>query len=263
MSSNPVPLTSPRPIAPPFRPATEQIALVSLVSTGVARRSRLSPDDALDFTQAVHLKFLENDYDALRRFDGRSSLRTYLTVIVGRLMVDWQRALRGRWRASAQASRIGCHAVALEELVCRDGHPVDQAVEILTAVPGAPSRTELLSTAARLDVRGPRRATAVPLTAATLSRPFVDPVASAEQERRATRLHRAVARAIERLPSGDRDLLDLRYKQGRRMSAIAAAAGKDVKRLYRRCERVLRSVRAAVLSEIGERDMAATCGDRT
>jgi hypothetical protein len=47
------------------------------------------------------------------------------------------------------------------------------------------------------------------------------------------------------------------------MSAIAAAAGKDVKRLYRRCERVLRSVRVAVLSEIGERDMAATSGERT
>src|SRR5688572_6935429 len=66
--------------------SAEQIALIAQVSNEVARHVRLSPDDALDFGQIVQLKMIERDYAPLRRFEERSSLKTYLTVVIRRLL---------------------------------------------------------------------------------------------------------------------------------------------------------------------------------
>ena len=54
----------------------------------VARRHRLPDHEADDLRSAVHLKFIENDYEVLRRFEGRSTLATYLTSIVTRQLLD-------------------------------------------------------------------------------------------------------------------------------------------------------------------------------
>ena len=51
----------------------------------VCHRQRLDPTQAEDFESEVMLRLVEDDYDVLRRFQARSSLRTYLTVVVQRL----------------------------------------------------------------------------------------------------------------------------------------------------------------------------------
>lgn len=55
--------------------------------TAAARSVRLQPDDIDDLCSDVFLALLADDYRALRRFRGQSSLATYLTVVSRRVIV--------------------------------------------------------------------------------------------------------------------------------------------------------------------------------
>lgn len=235
----------PCPDRGPFEPQPDQIAVITQVASAIARRGRLSPDDALDFCQHVHVKFVETGYEALRRFDGRSTLRTYLAVVIGRLLLDWRRRESGRWRASAEAERLGPQAVALERLIARDGYSSSEAVELVSADAGAPSPAELWRMVAVLPRRPSRRRVDTPLEDVAVV-PFADAVAALEEDEAKKRIWRAVLAAIRQLPPADRRLLDLRFRKGHRMPAIGAMLGEPPKQLYGRCSKVLRKLRDAV-----------------
>ena len=67
----------------------------------------------------------ERGYDIIDRFEGRSSLRTYLTVVISRMLLDWRNSKYGKWRPSKAALSLGEHAVDLERLMSRDGYTAD------------------------------------------------------------------------------------------------------------------------------------------
>ena len=71
------------------------------------------------------LKLIDDDYQILRGFRERSSLRTYLSTVVERLFLDYRIRQWGKWRPSAQARRAGALAVRLEALLHRDGVPFE------------------------------------------------------------------------------------------------------------------------------------------
>jgi DNA-directed RNA polymerase specialized sigma24 family protein len=56
-----------------------ELALIERVIAWVCARRCLRAADAEDFASTVKLRIIENDYEILGRFEGRSSLRTYLT----------------------------------------------------------------------------------------------------------------------------------------------------------------------------------------
>src|SRR5262245_56729873 len=56
-----------------------------------ARSNHLAAQDAEDFASCVKVKLLENDYAVLRKFQGRSSLRTFLSVVIQRELIEFQR----------------------------------------------------------------------------------------------------------------------------------------------------------------------------
>jgi DNA-directed RNA polymerase specialized sigma24 family protein len=91
----------------PYVPSHEELALLDQVLQRVARARRLSPPDAQDFAQTVHVRLIERQYDVFTRFAGRSSLRTYLVIMITRLLVDWRNSMRGKWRPGAVAVRLG------------------------------------------------------------------------------------------------------------------------------------------------------------
>src|SRR5436305_14183551 len=90
------------------------LAMLTRVIRDVARARRLSPDDAAEFEQVVHVKLLERKYDVFSRFRGESSLRTYLTAVITRLFLDWRNSMYGQWRSSSAARRSGPSAGAPE-----------------------------------------------------------------------------------------------------------------------------------------------------
>ncbi len=250
-------------------------SLLSRVIRGVARAHRLGPDDAEDFGQTVHLRLLERGYDVFRSFEGRSSLSTYLHVVVTRLLLDWRNATRGKWRPSATAVRLGGDAVALDRLVNRDGLTHAEAIATLAAQkPASEPDTEraLAAVAEALPTRA--RRTFVPETVAEresrLWVDFDDPVAAAEARRQVRDVRTRLRQACAALPPGDRQLIGLRYGRQLTVQAIGQRLGTDRKPLYRRLERSLSQLRRSMTgaSEIqartpvpGRRSIA-TSGER-
>jgi RNA polymerase sigma factor (sigma-70 family) len=223
-------------------PPAEELALLSQVIRDVARSHRLSDDEAQDFSQTVHLRLLQRDYDIFQQFKGRSSLRTYITVVVTRLLLDWRNAMWGKWRASAAASRLGDAAVALERLVYRDGLTKDEAIEILKAKRGAPPVDQLRALADQLPPRV--RPVMVPEEELrdVVGPGFDDPIAAEEQRSEERRKRLAVRSALRELSADDRRLVRMRYHEGRTVKAVAHTLGTETKTLYRRLERVRRQI---------------------
>src|SRR5438067_6487981 len=97
------------------------LPVIDDVTALVCRRHRLSGAEAEDFASEVRLHFIARDSDVLRRFEGRSTLRTFLSVVIHRLFLDYRNRLWGKWRPSAEARRLGPTAILAERLVSRDG----------------------------------------------------------------------------------------------------------------------------------------------
>jgi len=213
------------------------------VTRTVARNNRLSAEDAEDFAQTVQVKLLERQYDAFSSYEGRCSLSTYLTVVVTRLLLDWN-ATRGKWRPSALATRLGPDAVLLERLMSRDG--LTRAEAIATVSSRRPSGTEaqVAALADQLAPR-PRRVFIRDVPDDTLGRlEFHDPIAAAEVRAERRRIRGALRMACSTLAAEDRRLIALRF--GRRsltVRAIGDEMGTDPKPLYRRLDRTLKVLR--------------------
>ena len=124
----------------------------------IARRNRLNRHEEEEFAGEARLALVDNDYRILSRFQGQSSLRTYLTTVIQRLFLDHRQKMWGKWRPSAEAQRRGPVACRLELLVYRDGMSCEEAVETLRLNHGATeTRDELLEIARTLPVRASRR----------------------------------------------------------------------------------------------------------
>lgn len=135
-----------------------QLASIERVISFVSSRHHMPGGEADDFASHVKLKLIEDDYAILRKFQRRSSLRTYLTVVIQRLFLDYRISAWGKWRPSAEALRGGEIAVLLERLMTRDGYGFEEACERLETnhqltVP----RASLEAIAGRLPGRARRR----------------------------------------------------------------------------------------------------------
>jgi RNA polymerase sigma factor (sigma-70 family) len=229
---------------PPF-PTPEQMVTLTQVIRHVARASRLPRQDEEDFSQTVHVKLLEREYDIFRRFCGRSSLRTYLTVVVRRLLLDWRNAVQGKWRPSAAAMRLGAIAVALEQLVYRDHHQVEEAIAVLQSRGCDESAMELRALFDKLPLRH-RRQTVSDDQLPDLHAAFEDPIDAAERERSERRSAALLGRLLRELPSEDRWLLRVRFCDEESLHALARKLSIEPRILYRRVDRALRRLRRSV-----------------
>jgi len=203
----------------------------------VAARHHLRPADAADFKSQVTMQLVENDCAILRKFEGRSSLRTYLSVVVQRLFLDYSVAKWGKWRPSAEAKRAGEVGIMLERLLVRDGYTVDEAYEVLVTNHRMKiDRREVERIAGRLPARAKRQFESdVALVDRADDAPGAD--ALTEHNDRTASAQRVTAvwkRLSAALDPQDRLILALLYVDGRTVAQIASALNLDQKPLYRR-----------------------------
>jgi RNA polymerase sigma factor for flagellar operon FliA len=228
------------------RLVVDNLPLVDSVVRLVGRRHRLSADEADELAGAIRLKLVENDYEVLRKFEGRSHLRTYLITVVERHFLDERNARWGKWRPSAQARRLGPIATLLDQLLTRDRLPFDEAAHAILARHGdAVTRDALHAMMLQLPQRSARQ--------------FVEPVelehiaAAAPDEsavvdgldrlRSGDRVERALARVLAKLNDEDRLILKLRFCDNVRIAAIAQMLGLPPKPFYRRVEELMAALR--------------------
>ncbi len=226
------------------------LPVVDEVVRFVCRRGRCRPDETEEFAAWVRLRLVEDDYGILRQYAGRSSLKSYLAVVVQRLFIDARRQHLGVWRPSAEARRLGPLAVRLDTLLHRDQMALDQAIDQLRSNEGAGvSETELRALAARLPPRQRRRfegEEALASLAVPAERAVEQPAFAAHRARRAVAIRGLLRAACEELPQTDALLLRLRYEEALPVARVAELLGLAAKPLYRRMERVLTSLRAAL-----------------
>lgn len=81
----------------------DNLELIDRLTRSVCRRCGVAVGEVDDALSAVTLALVEKDYAILRRYEGRSSIATYLTVVIQRLLSDEHRKKHGRWRPSPLA----------------------------------------------------------------------------------------------------------------------------------------------------------------
>lgn len=227
---------------------TTHLPVIQRVITAVVRRHRLSSSDAEEFRSTVFLRLIECDYRILRAFQHRSSMRTFLNVVIERLYLDFRNHLWGKWRPSARARRHGPVALMLERLTERDGFTFAEAVEILRMQHGVTLPLAALSgLAADLRVRPRHGGDENMAMDMPDNRPLPDELmARSESAHRAIAARRALARAIKELEPGDRRLIELRFVEGLTVADIARELALDQKKLYRRLAQLLAALRRSL-----------------
>lgn len=225
----------------------EQLGTIRAVIAYVARRHRLTSQEAEEFASHVYLKLIEDSYLVFRKFQGRSSLRTYLTVIIQRLFLDCRIAQWGKWRPSSFAKRHGETALLLERLTTYRGLSFQDACETLETEHGVTiGRRALEAIYVQLPSR-PRRLFVGEDALDDTPAEGGDPTSGLAAEERATvasRVSQMLAGELARLSPGDRELLRARFREGLSVADIARSTGQDSKVLYRRLTRLLHELRA-------------------
>lgn len=222
------------------------------MTSKVCRRQRLSAAETDDFRSDVRLHFIERNYEVLRRFEGRSSLTTYITVVIQRLFLDRRNRLWGKWRPSAEARRLGPTAILLERLVTRDGWSSDQALETLRVNHGVVVDDALRTLCEKFGKRTPSRQLVTEDHATETADATPSPednVLRAEQDFLAKRVQTALERSCQTLTAEERLILKMRFEDRVPVADIARALHSDQKRLYRTIPRLLETVGAALTQE--------------
>jgi RNA polymerase sigma factor for flagellar operon FliA len=229
------------------------LPLIDSIITQVCRRHHLSAGEVEEVSSEIKLRLIERNYEVLRRFQGRSSLRTYLIVVVHRLFLDHRIKLWGKWRPSASAKRLGPVAILLERLVTRDGWSFEQAVEVLRTNHGVDASREALSKLHdQLPSHAPGRHFVSEDAGRDLASSAPSPEANlirAEQDFVGNRVHQALERALRTLTSEERLIVRMRFENAFPVSEIALALHLDQKRLYRTINAVLARLRTRLIAE--------------
>lgn len=223
------------------------LGLVNEVVRFVARRQQLNTEQEAELESFVRLRLVEDDFRVLRQFEGRSSLRTYLTIVVQRLWLDYRNHALGRWRASAAASRLGPAARLLEELVYRDGFSFDEASQVVAGRGLQVDRAELLELWRAMPLRHPHRLPKGSVEEAQeVPDPAPDPETRALRSETAARLERVLVAALRELPPTDLLLVHLHFSEGVSLLALSRLWCEPYKALARRLEALLRDLRRRV-----------------
>lgn len=241
-------MTAPSPSVRPEadHPLLTHLEVVDGLVATISSRHGLDHSSTEEFRSWVRERMLDDNGAIIRKFSGRSSIRTYLTVVIAHLFADYRNQHWGRWRPSAAALRLGPLAVRLERLVFRDGHPAHEAITLLTTSDATASRDKLQALMRQLPARVPVRE--VPLDDAVHHEATAGPAHFWETERERERQHvtHVLQAVTQRLPEQERVILRMRYWEEATIAEIARALGLDQKRLYRQLDRIHSQLREAL-----------------
>jgi RNA polymerase sigma factor for flagellar operon FliA len=212
------------------------------------RRHHFSHVEQQDFASYVNIELLKDDCVTLRKFQNRSSWWTFLAAVIEKLALDFLIEKWGRWRPSAAAEKLGPIAVILDRLVHRDGHTLEEAMEIVLAHHAAGlSYAELHAMWRQIPPRPRAMDVGEDAAAAVSSTDSSDVrVEDAALQREIDRVGRVLREAFGVLPTQDRVMIALRYDHGLSMAEIAKLMNSSVPTLHRRLDRSLKALRATL-----------------
>ena len=239
----------------------DHLDLIQQIVRTTGRRRHLSTTDLDEFGSFVSERLLDGNYAILRKFQNRSTLWTYLAAVIERMSLDFCTEKWGKWRPSAMAERLGPAAVVLEQLVTRDSHTIEEAIEILrTNHRVDQSYAELRNLWDQLPARV--RATEVGEEAAanvTSQDSSETTIEDADRRKDVERLQRALQAAFSSIAAQDRVVIALRFDRNLSIAEISRLTRVSVPTLHRRLDKSVRQLRLA-LSGFDPREVANLIG---
>jgi len=227
----------------------EQLPVIERVIGWVCARRGLRGADAEDFASVVNTRLIENEYQVLGKWQGRSSIKTYLTTVINRIYLDFQVQRFGKWRPSAEARRLGPVALRLEQLMFRDGLSFDEACEVLRSDPRMLlNRDDLHAIRIRLPQRTSRRGD-LHEHEPVRQESAAEAVDRKERQALANRMFAVIRCSLSRLPALDRLLVRLHFQLGLTVAEAARAMDADQKALYRKKEDIRKRLKADLEAE--------------
>jgi RNA polymerase sigma factor (sigma-70 family) len=221
----------------------EQLPLIEQVIAFVCVRWHVSATEADEFGAEVRLRLVDNNYAVLTKFQGRSSLRTYLTTVIQRLFLDFRIRAWGKWRPSAQAKRLGPTALLLEKVLTKDHYSFEEACEVLQTNHRVPeTRAQLEALAESLPCRGELRRFESDEVLADVPSAFESPEAAMG----AVQTAKALQAVLMTLSPQDQLILVMRFVDGRTIADIARELVLDQQGLYRRIDHLLKKLRTSL-----------------
>ena len=226
----------------------QHLTVIGQIAQSVCRRNGVSDDDAEDFASDIRLKLCDDDYSVIRKFQGKSSFTTYLTVVINKSFLDYRRRVWGKWTPSSQAKRLGAAAILLETLVYRDGRSFDEACQILEQNRGlAVDRRQLRTMLAQLPRRSPRRFEGEDGLEKVSSGDGADAsMLINERDNQLAAAEEALRQALRALPDEDRAIVRMLYYEGLSVADIARGLHLEQKRLYPHIKQLLASLRGTL-----------------
>ena len=223
----------------------QQFGCIETLVRRVARRRRLGYEEEQELYSRVMLHVVEDDYAVLRSFQGRSSWKTYLMVMIQRVLLDWRVQEWGRYRPSAKVRRLGSTAVLLDERINRDGFSPAEAVGDVLGRGVAEHAAEVEALADAIPRRCRRRLVEGEETLALLAggERADSRVEDAWREQAHAKVRGGLAMALARLTDEERGLLRLRFVLGMTVQAIGRKTDAEARLLYRRYATIIRRLR--------------------
>jgi RNA polymerase sigma factor for flagellar operon FliA len=244
-------LPSPPPDLTPEQLYLGHLKLIDEVAEHAARGRRFSREETEDFVSTVRFKLFEKNYETIRQFQGKSSFRTYITVVIGRLFKDYCNRMWGKWRPSEEAKRLGPVAVRLDVLLHRERLPLDEVCEYLRTNEHVElSREQLADLAGRLPPHNPPRRTEGEEVLADRPAEGESPeerVRAREVAERRKKVRGILRKALASLPKEDLLITQMRYEF--QVSQIAKSLHLEQKPLYRRLEKIFKTLREQLEKE--------------
>jgi RNA polymerase sigma factor for flagellar operon FliA len=230
----------------------------------VCRRGGLFGADAEDFASEARVALIEDDYAILAKYEGRSSLDTFLTVVIRRLLADSRTRAKGRWHASSEAQRLGPAAVLIETLIRRDGRTLDEAMPHIHAAHPGMTRDEVNAILERLPERlgRPRRVDLDAIGHALAGGEAADARAIAgDLGRMSDVVSNALTEQFQTFSAEDRLLIRLRFASDMSIADISRMMRLPQRPLYRRLESLLGRLRGTLANAGIDRATAVSLVD--
>ena len=227
----------------------QHLTAIGQIALSVCRRGGVDDHDAEDFASDIRLKLCDDNYAVIRKFQGKSSFTTYLTVVINKSFLDHRRKMWGKWTPSSQAKRLGAPGILLEQLVYRDGCTFDAACRTLEQKHGITDQQQLRRILAQLPRRSPRRFEGADgLDTVPASEGADTQLIAEERDDHLAAAEQALRAALTKLGDEDRAIMRLLYYEGLSVADVARGLHIEQKRLYPRIKLLLSSLRKTLKS---------------
>ncbi|HEX8410929.1 MAG TPA: hypothetical protein VF883_18840 [Thermoanaerobaculia bacterium] len=222
----------------------DQLPLIEQIIRALCRGRRMNASETEDFEAFVKLRFIENDYAIIRKFEGRSTFGTFVTTVISRLLKDYRDLEWGRWRNSAEARRMGALAMDLERLLVRDMRSLDEAFAELSARHPGTTRAALEEMSVRFRARHRPKLSSLEECEPVAAAPAPVDIGKAQT---VSTISSVVSGFIQGLPREDQLIFQLRFEEDMAVPRIALALQLDMQSVYRRLRRHFAGLRSALL----------------